>query len=62
MSKMQWNLFGKIWLQNGGDIDLKLISATENSNNFLKTRFWKEKSVENGFTLGPRGQATQVYL
>jgi hypothetical protein len=26
-----------------GDIDLKLISATENSNKFQKTRFWKEK-------------------
>jgi hypothetical protein len=27
------------------DIDLKVISATENSNKFQKTRFWKEKSV-----------------
>jgi hypothetical protein len=24
-----------------------VISATENSNKFQKTRFWKEKSVEN---------------
>ncbi len=38
------------------------ISATENSNNFQKTKFWKEKSVENGFTLGPTAQPTQVYL
>jgi hypothetical protein len=30
-----------------GDIGLKVISATENSNKFPKTRFWKEKSVEN---------------
>jgi hypothetical protein len=26
-----------------GDIDFKVISATENSNKFQKTRFWKEK-------------------
>jgi hypothetical protein len=29
-----------------GDIDFYMISATENSNKFQKTRFWKEKSVE----------------
>jgi hypothetical protein len=29
-----------------GDIDLKMIYATENSTKFQKTRFWKEKSVE----------------
>jgi hypothetical protein len=29
-----------------GDIDLKVISAAENSNKFQKTRFWKEKSVD----------------
>jgi hypothetical protein len=28
-----------------GDIDFSVISATENSNKFQKTRFWKEKSV-----------------
>ncbi len=28
-----------------------MISATENSNEFQKTRFWKEKSVENVVTL-----------
>jgi hypothetical protein len=35
-----------------GDIDLKVISTFENSNKFQKTKFWKEKSVENvdGFT------------
>ncbi len=43
-----------------GDIDFKVISATENSNKFQKARFWKEKSVENGFTLGPTAQATLV--
>ncbi len=34
-----------------GDIDFKVISATENPNNFQKTRFWKEKSVEDMVTL-----------
>jgi hypothetical protein len=33
-----------------GDIDLKLISAIKNSNKFQKTRFWKEKSVDEEFT------------
>ncbi len=33
------------------DIDLNVISAAENSNKFQKTRFWKEKSVENVVTL-----------
>jgi len=28
-----------------------VISAAENSNKFLKTRFWKEKLVENVVTL-----------
>jgi hypothetical protein len=28
-----------------------VISATENSNKFPKTRFWKEKSVEEMVTL-----------
>jgi hypothetical protein len=30
---------------------LKVISVSENSNKFQKTRFWKEKSVEHGATL-----------
>ncbi len=45
-----------------GDIDFKVISATGNSNKFQKTRFWKEKSVEDVLTLGPTAQATLVYL
>jgi hypothetical protein len=45
-----------------GDIDLKVISATENSNKFQNTRFWKEKSVEDVVTLGPTAQATLVIL
>jgi len=36
-----------------GDIDFKMIFATENSNKFQKIRFWKEKSVEYVLTLGP---------
>jgi hypothetical protein len=35
-----------------GDIDFKVISAAaENSNKLKKTRFWKEKSVEDVVTL-----------
>jgi hypothetical protein len=39
-----------------------MISAAENSNKFQKTRFWKEKSVENVLTLGPTAQATRVNM
>jgi hypothetical protein len=45
-----------------GDIDLKVISATENSSKFQKTRFWKLKSVEDIVTLGPTAQATLVHI
>jgi hypothetical protein len=40
-----------------------VISAAEkNSNKFpKKTRFWKEKSVEDAVKLGPMAQATLVY-
>jgi hypothetical protein len=38
------------------------ISATENSKKFQKTRFWKEKSVEDVGTLGPTSQAKLVSL
>jgi hypothetical protein len=41
---------------------LKVISAAENSNKFQKTRFGKEKSVEDVVTLGPTAQATLVVL
>jgi hypothetical protein len=34
-----------------GDADFKVISRAENSNKFQKTRFWKEKPVENVVTL-----------
>jgi hypothetical protein len=39
-----------------------VISATENSNKFQITRFWKEKPVEDVVTLGPTAQATLVDL
>jgi hypothetical protein len=53
----------KIWIQNVGDIDFKVISTAGNSNEFQKTRFWKEKSVENVVTtLGPKGTGhTSIY-
>jgi hypothetical protein len=44
-----------------GDFDFKVISATEISNKFQKTRFWKEKSVEDMVTLGPTAKASLVY-
>jgi len=41
-----------------------VISEAENSNKFSKTRFWKEKSVEevDEFTLGPTALATLVNM
>jgi hypothetical protein len=41
----------------------KVISTAGNSNEFQKTRFWKEKSVENVVTtLGPKGTGhTSIY-
>jgi len=39
-----WNLVCKIWIQNVGDTDLKMISAAENSNKFQKNQVWKGKS------------------
>jgi hypothetical protein len=39
LDEILWNLFGKIWIENVGDIDLKMFSSPENSNKFPKTRF-----------------------
>jgi hypothetical protein len=33
-----------------------VISATEKSNKFQKTRLWKENSVEDMITFGPTAQ------
>jgi len=49
MSRIQRNLFGKIWIQSVGDIDFEVISAAKNSTKFQKTRFWKE-NLEHGNT------------
>jgi hypothetical protein len=43
-----------------GDIDFQVIFAAEILNKFQKTRFWKEKSVEDVVTLGPIPQARLV--
>jgi hypothetical protein len=45
-----------------GDIDFKVIYAIENSNKFQKTRFRKQKSVEDVVILGPRAQASLVHI
>jgi len=45
-----------------GNIDFEVISAAENSNKFQKTRFWKEKSVEDMVTFGPTTHATLVMM
>jgi hypothetical protein len=37
-----------------------MLSSTENSNKFQKTRFWKEKSVEDTVTFEPTAHATLV--
>jgi hypothetical protein len=42
------------------DIDFKVIFALKIQIKFLKTRFWKEKSVEDIITLEPTAQATLV--
>ncbi len=45
-----------------GDIDLKMIYATDSSNKFQKTKIWKEKSVEDVVTLVPMAHATLVLM
>jgi len=45
-----------------GDVDFLLISAPENSIKFPKTRFWKEKSVEDMVTLGTTAHTTLVFI
>jgi hypothetical protein len=37
-----------------------VIFSAENSNKFQKTRFWKEKLVEDVVTLGPKAKAILV--
>ncbi len=47
-----------------GDIDFKVIFLQlKIQNKIQKTRFWKEKSVEDVVTLGPTAKATlRVYF
>jgi hypothetical protein len=45
-----------------GNIHFQMISATEKSNKFQKTRFWKEKSAEDMVTLGPTAEATLISI
>ncbi len=52
----------KVWIQNVGDIDFEMIYGAKNANKFQKTRFWKEKSVEDVVTLGPMAHATLVFI
>jgi hypothetical protein len=47
-------------MQNVGVIEFEVISAIENSYKFQKTKFWKEKSVEDVVTFGPTTEATLV--
>jgi hypothetical protein len=61
MSRIEWNSFGKISIQNVGDFDFKVIFVTENSNEFQKTKFWKEK-IEDMVTLWPMAHATLKYI
>jgi len=43
ISRIECNLFGKIWIQNVGDIDFYVISAAENSNKFQKNQVLEGK-------------------
>ncbi len=41
-----------------GDIDFKVISPTENSNEFQKTRFWKENQLRGNTWANRTGHTT----
>ncbi len=45
MGRMNWNLFGNIWIQIVGNIDLKLISNAKNSNNSKKPSFGRKNQL-----------------
>jgi hypothetical protein len=46
MRRIQWKLFGKIWIRNMGDIHFKVISVTENSNKFQKPGFGRKNQLK----------------
>jgi hypothetical protein len=45
INKISWNLFDKIWIQNVGNIDLKMIFVTKNQINFKKSSFEKKNQL-----------------
>jgi hypothetical protein len=55
-------LFDKIWIQNVRDIDLKMISAPENSNKFQRTRFCKGKISWGHLNTQANDPGTLVYI
>jgi hypothetical protein len=44
------------------DIEFRVISVPEDSNEFQKTRSWKERSVEDRVTLGPTARCDKNVL
>jgi hypothetical protein len=46
MSTTWWNLFGKIWIQNVGDIGLQVIFDAENSINSKKPGFGRKNQLK----------------
>jgi hypothetical protein len=45
--------FVRSYPQYARDMEFSVIFVTTTSNKSLKIRFWKEKSIENVFTLDP---------
>jgi hypothetical protein len=46
MNKISWNLFGKIWIQNVGDIDFIIIFVTKYQINFKKSSFERKNQLK----------------
>ncbi len=67
LERTRWGWFNGIYLVRFGFgmweiLIFKWFLPLKTSNKFQKTRFWKEKSVEDVATLGPTAQATLVYF
>jgi hypothetical protein len=56
-----WVGFNGIYLVRFG-FRMWVISTIGNSNKFQRTKFWKEKSIEDVIKLGPTTQATLVNM
>jgi hypothetical protein len=59
LERSWWSRINEIYLVTFGFkmweiLIFQVVSVTDNSNKFQKIRFWKEKSVEDVVTLGPR--------